>query len=106
MSRCRRRTWCWWTVSRCWPTTRAHGAAGGRRASHGERSAASKSTLLAVYAQSNAHWIVVSNEVGLGIVPAYRLGRVYARHRWGGRTSNWPAHADTVLFMVASCRWW
>ena len=25
----------------------------------------------------NAHLIVVSNEVGLGLVPPYRLGRVY-----------------------------
>ena len=56
--------------------------------------------LLAVYAQSNAHWIVVSNEVGLGIVPAYRLGRVY-RDALGRANQHLAAQADTVLFMVA-----
>src|SRR5690349_7043673 len=33
--------------------------------------------LLAVQKQHSATWIVVSNEVGMGIVPPYRLGRVY-----------------------------
>ncbi|PON16346.1 bifunctional adenosylcobinamide kinase/adenosylcobinamide-phosphate guanylyltransferase [Candidatus Entotheonella serta] len=32
-----------------------------------------------------AHWIIVSNEVGLGIVPAYPLGRLASgMHRFGG----------------------
>lgn len=56
--------------------------------------------LLAVYATTDAHWIVVSNEVGLGIVPAYRLGRVY-RDGLGRANQKLAARADTVLFMVA-----
>ena len=56
--------------------------------------------LLAAYAQSNATWIVVSNEVGLGIVPAYSLGRVY-RDALGRANQRLAASADRVLFMVA-----
>ena len=35
--------------------------------------------LLAAYAAegSKAEWIIISNEVGLGLVPPYPLGRVY-----------------------------
>lgn len=56
--------------------------------------------LLAAYAQSNATWFVVSNEVGLGIVPAYRLGRTY-RDALGRANQQLAAAADRVLFMVA-----
>ena len=56
--------------------------------------------LLAAYAQSSAHWIIVSNEVGLGIVPAYPLGRLY-RDALGRANQHIAAAADTVLFMVA-----
>jgi adenosylcobinamide kinase/adenosylcobinamide-phosphate guanylyltransferase len=56
--------------------------------------------LLAAYAASNASWIVVSNEVGLGIVPAYPLGRVY-RDALGRANQQLAAVADEVLFMVA-----
>ncbi len=56
--------------------------------------------LLAAYAQSRAAWIVVSNEVGLGIVPAYPLGRVY-RDVLGRANQVLAAAADEVLFMVA-----
>ena len=47
-----------------------------------------------------AHWIIVSNEVGLGIVPAYPLGRVY-RDALGRANQRLAALADEVLFMVA-----
>ncbi len=57
-------------------------------------------TLLAAYAASDAAWIIVSNEVGLGIVPAYPLGRVY-RDALGRANQRLAAVADTVLFMVA-----
>ena len=56
--------------------------------------------LLAAYAQSDASWILVSNEVGLGIVPAYRLGRVY-RDALGRANQQVAAAADEVFFMVA-----
>lgn len=56
--------------------------------------------LLAAYAAGNAEWIIVSNEVGLGIVPAYPLGRVY-RDALGRANQRLAAQADRVLFMVA-----
>lgn len=56
--------------------------------------------LLDTYAQSDATWFVVSNEVGLGIVPAYPLGRVY-RDALGRANQRLAAAADRVLFMVA-----
>ncbi len=56
--------------------------------------------LLAAYASSDAAWIIVSNEVGLGIVPAYPLGRVY-RDALGRANQRLAAVADEVLFMVA-----
>lgn len=56
--------------------------------------------LRAAYAQSDATWIIVSNEVGLGIVPPYPLGRVY-RDALGRANQQLAALADEVLFMVA-----
>jgi adenosylcobinamide kinase/adenosylcobinamide-phosphate guanylyltransferase len=56
--------------------------------------------LLAAVAEIAAHWIVVSNEVGLGIVPPYPLGRVY-RDALGKANQRLAAAADDVLFMVA-----
>lgn len=56
--------------------------------------------LLAAYAQSDAAWFVVSNEVGLGIVPAYPLGRVY-RDALGRANQRLAAAANRVIFMVA-----
>jgi len=56
--------------------------------------------LLTAYAQSDATWLVVSNEVGLGIVPAYPLGRLY-RDALGRANQRLAAVADEVLFMVA-----
>ena len=46
------------------------------------------------------HWIFVSNEVGLGIVPAYPLGRLY-RDALGRANQRLAAIADHVFFMVA-----
>jgi adenosylcobinamide kinase/adenosylcobinamide-phosphate guanylyltransferase len=56
--------------------------------------------LLVAYAASAAAWILVSNEVGLGIVPAYPLGRVY-RDALGRANQRLAAASDRVLFMVA-----
>lgn len=56
--------------------------------------------LLATYAAGTADWIVISNEVGLGLVPVYPLGRVY-RDALGRANQRLAADADEVLFMVA-----
>ncbi len=56
--------------------------------------------LLAAYEAGDASWIVVSNEVGLGLVPAYPLGRIY-RDALGRANQRLAAAADHVLFMVA-----
>lgn len=56
--------------------------------------------LLHAYAQSSAEWIIISNEVGLGLVPPYPLGRVY-RDALGRANQHLAAAADIVLFMVA-----
>jgi adenosylcobinamide kinase/adenosylcobinamide-phosphate guanylyltransferase len=57
-------------------------------------------SLLASYAAGDASLIVVSNEVGLGIVPAYALGRVY-RDALGRANQRLAAAADRVVLMVA-----
>jgi adenosylcobinamide kinase/adenosylcobinamide-phosphate guanylyltransferase len=44
--------------------------------------------------------LVVSNEVGLGLVPSYALGRVY-RDALGRANQRLAGQADRVLFMVA-----
>ena len=56
--------------------------------------------LLAAYNAGAADWIIVSNEVGLGIVPAYPLGRIY-RDALGRANQRLAAQADRVIFMVA-----
>ena len=56
--------------------------------------------LLAAYAASRSEWIIVSNEVGLGLVPAYPLGRVY-RDVLGRANQRLAQAADRVVFMVA-----
>ena len=56
--------------------------------------------LLAARAAADADWIIVSNEVGLGIVPAYPLGRLY-RDALGRANQRIAAVADRVIFMMA-----
>jgi len=56
--------------------------------------------LLAVQREIGADWIVVSNEVGLGIVPAYSLGRIY-RDVLGRSNQQLAAASTEVLFMVS-----
>jgi adenosylcobinamide kinase / adenosylcobinamide-phosphate guanylyltransferase len=56
--------------------------------------------LLEAYAESSRQWIIVSNEVGLGLVPAYPLGRVY-RDVLGRANQKLAQVADRVIFMVA-----
>lgn len=56
--------------------------------------------LLEVYERSEATWLVVSNEVGLGVVPAGWLG-VKFRDMLGRANQRIAARADEVLLMVA-----
>ena len=56
--------------------------------------------LLAAFHAHPAEWLVISNEVGLGVVPAYPLGRLY-RDALGRANQRLAAVADNVLFMVA-----
>jgi adenosylcobinamide kinase/adenosylcobinamide-phosphate guanylyltransferase len=56
--------------------------------------------LLGLIQTSKADWIVVSNEVGLGLVPPFPLGRVY-RDILGIANRQLAQQADEVLFMVA-----
>jgi adenosylcobinamide kinase/adenosylcobinamide-phosphate guanylyltransferase len=45
-------------------------------------------------------WMIISNEVGLGLVPPYQMGRVY--RDWLGWTNQQLARtADQVILMVA-----
>jgi adenosylcobinamide kinase/adenosylcobinamide-phosphate guanylyltransferase len=56
--------------------------------------------LLATVRDSRAVWIIVSNEVGLGLVPPYPLGRIY-RDLLGRANQQVAAIADEVFWMVA-----
>ncbi|MEW6505036.1 MAG: bifunctional adenosylcobinamide kinase/adenosylcobinamide-phosphate guanylyltransferase [Chloroflexota bacterium] len=56
--------------------------------------------LLAAYAAHPGEWLIVSNEVGLGLVPPYRLGRLF-RDGLGRANQRLAAAADTLLLMVA-----
>lgn len=56
--------------------------------------------LLGAIQRSPADWIVVSNEVGLGLVPPYPLGRLY-RDLLGWANQQMAMKAGQTLFMVA-----
>ncbi len=56
--------------------------------------------LITAYRQGEASWIVISNEVGLGLVPPYPVGRAY-RDALGRANQRLAAEADEVLFIVA-----
>jgi adenosylcobinamide kinase/adenosylcobinamide-phosphate guanylyltransferase len=56
--------------------------------------------LEAVLSRPRGPWFVVSNEVGLGVVPDNPLGRRF-RDAQGGLNQRVAAVADRVLFMVA-----
>ncbi|MHB1293949.1 MAG: bifunctional adenosylcobinamide kinase/adenosylcobinamide-phosphate guanylyltransferase [Anaerolineae bacterium] len=51
-----------------------------------------------------ATWILVSNEVGMGLVPPYPLGRVY-RDVLGRVNQRMAAAADEVYLLVAGLPW-
>jgi len=56
--------------------------------------------LIETYERGTASWIVVSNEVGLGIVPATELGREY-RDLLGHVNQRLAARADEAYFLIA-----
>lgn len=56
--------------------------------------------LIETYERGTASWIVVSNEVGLGIVPATALGREY-RDLLGRVNQRLAARADDAYLLVA-----
>ncbi len=50
--------------------------------------------------ERNQDWMIISNEVGLGLVPPYQMGRVY-RDGLGWANQRLAREADKVIFMVA-----
>jgi adenosylcobinamide kinase/adenosylcobinamide-phosphate guanylyltransferase len=56
--------------------------------------------LLAVLRTKEQHWLIISNEVGLGLVPPYQMGRVF-RDGLGWANQKLAREADQVIFMVA-----
>ena len=56
--------------------------------------------LLNVYNKSSATWLVVTNEVGMGLVPPYKLGRLF-RDSLGRANQKLAQLADEVIFMVS-----
>ena len=64
------------------------------------RVSAEMDELLATYRASKASWIIVTNEVGWGLVPPYPLGRVY-RDLLGWANQRLAQAADRVYLVVA-----
>jgi adenosylcobinamide kinase/adenosylcobinamide-phosphate guanylyltransferase len=62
--------------------------------------AAELDALLKMIQSSASHWLIISNEVGLGIVPDNRLARIY-RDVLGRANQRLAAAAQRVVFMVA-----
>lgn len=65
---------------------------------------AETSELLAWIAAHEADWFIVSNEVGMGLVPPYPLGRVY-RDVLGRANQHLAERADEVVLLVAGIPW-
>ena len=56
--------------------------------------------LLAYIHTHEQEWLIISNEVGLGLVPPYQMGRIY-RDLLGLANQQFAREADEVLWMVA-----
>jgi len=56
--------------------------------------------LIAKIGRQKQDWIIISNELGLGLVPPYQMGRVY-RDLLGWANQQLARAADKVIFMVA-----
>ncbi len=60
--------------------------------------------LLDLHQRSAATWLVVSNEVGMGVAPPTRLGNLY-RDMLGRANQRIAERADEVLLLVAGIAW-
>ncbi len=60
--------------------------------------------LLAMHQRSEATWLLVSNEVGMGLVPPNKLGRLY-RDVLGRANQRLAESADEALLLVAGLPW-
>ena len=69
-----------------------------------EAALAAVDRLLEAQAHSDATWLVVSNEVGMGVVPPTRLGNLY-RDMLGRANQRIAEAADEVLLLVAGIPW-
>ena len=56
--------------------------------------------LIAKIRRGKREWIIISNELGLGLVPPYQMGRVY-RDWLGWANQRLARAANKVIFMVA-----
>jgi len=56
--------------------------------------------LIAMIREQKQDWIIISNEVGMGLVPAYQMGRAY-RDWLGWANQRLALEADKVILMVA-----
>jgi adenosylcobinamide kinase / adenosylcobinamide-phosphate guanylyltransferase len=56
--------------------------------------------LIAGIREQRQDWLIISNEVGLGLVPPYPMGRIY-RDVLGWANQRLAREADHVIFMVA-----
>lgn len=56
--------------------------------------------LIEIIREQERDWFIISNEVGLGLVPPYQMGRVY-RDALGWANQRLAREADRVLFLVA-----
>jgi adenosylcobinamide kinase/adenosylcobinamide-phosphate guanylyltransferase len=56
--------------------------------------------LLTAIRAGTQDWIIISNEIGLGLVPPYQMGRVY-RDMLGWANQRLAREADKVIFLVA-----
>jgi adenosylcobinamide kinase/adenosylcobinamide-phosphate guanylyltransferase len=56
--------------------------------------------LMEIIREQERDWFIISNVVGLGLVPPYKMGRVY-RDALGSANQRLAREADRVLFLVA-----
>ena len=60
--------------------------------------------LLALIEGSDVTWLLVSNEVGMGVVPPTKLGRLF-QDMLGRVNQRVAERADDVLLLVAGLPW-